>query len=128
MNQESSLTRKLSQAQVDHAAAKASRHTDTQSILYRIYTEGSDALRDRLRIYTSRYFDGATFTFGVGLYKGETEESATIEIFATARDRQRVFDLAGDIRVVNSQKVIIVTWQLVSRFDITEESINRATF
>lgn len=94
-----------------------------EGFVYRLYTERrNDA---NLFELVTRYFEGATITYGAGVWQGNEETAAVIEILGTVADRQRIFDLAGDIRVVNQQTSVIVTWSPVSRFDVTEAAINQ---
>ena len=93
-----------------------------QAILFSLYTED----KPHLARLVSRYFDGATIYPAEGVWQREREHAAVIQILGTFADLQRIFDLAGDIRVVNDQQSVIVTWQTVSRFDVTAEAINHA--
>ena len=92
------LTRKLAEAQELHA--------QDQTVIFRLYTEHRDNLVD----LTRRYFDGATFYFGVGIYKGGIETARIIEIVGKLADLQNVVHLAGDIRELNSQSAVLVAW------------------
>lgn len=115
MRQSSSLTQSLTQSQESQAALSAT--------VFRLYTTE----QPNLATLTARYFDGATITAGIGLWKGKTEPAAVVEIIGTKRDMQRVFDLAGDIRSVNSQSSVLVTWGTVRRFDVDADAINLAS-
>ena len=119
MKQTSILTRNLADAQEQHAKRTRSA---SNSILYVLYTEDKENLAELV----SRYFDSATIFGACGTYKGSLELAAVIEIVSTRDALQRVFDLAGDIRIANGQTSVLVTWAPVSRFDVTEESINHA--
>jgi hypothetical protein len=115
MNQSSWLTRKLAQAQETFAADKrASRAEVSPSVEYRLYTEFYPNLLE----LTARYFDGATLYFGTGLYEGNTESGGVIEIVATKDDLQKVVFLAGDIKHVNAQKSVLVTYAPVTAVSV----------
>lgn len=92
----------------------------SEHVRYRIYTED----RRGLSTLVARYFDGATILQGLGLWCGETEGSAVIEILGTRADLQNIVHLAGDIRFTNEQSSVIVTWEPISRLDITEQALN----
>lgn len=91
----------------------------SKSVTYRIYTED----RHNLAYLTGRYFDGSTLLYGNGAYKGTSEDSVIIEVIGTSADLQKIVDLAGDIRVVNAQESVLVTWSEVSTLDITSEVV-----
>jgi len=83
---------------------------------FTIYTERHNDLQ--LQELVNRYFDGATINYGHGLWKGETEISATITILARHADLQTVVNLAGDIKHVTGQQSVIVTAEPVTRIDV----------
>ena len=116
MKQTSSLTRNLADAQERMSGKK------TETVLFSLYTED----RPNLVQLIARYFDGATIYSAHGIWKGAIEKTTVIEIVGTFANLQRIFDLAGDIRVLNNQGSVLVTWRPVSRFDVTEASINHA--
>lgn len=89
-------------------------------ILYRLYTEGAPVLRESLKTLTLRYFKGATILYGVGLYDGAEETCAVIEVLGDDDDRQRIINLAGDIRIVNGQASVLVSWHSLSVFNVCE--------
>lgn len=91
-------------------------------IIYRLYTEA----RENLAGLVTRYFPGFTIYYGVGYYESIRENCAVIELLGTERDRQNVLFLAGDIRQVNEQSSVIVTWGTVGRFDVTDQALNDA--
>ena len=103
MNQSSHLTRKLADAQENHVSSRAEF---SPSVEYRLYTEFYPNLLE----LTSRYFDGATLYFGDGLYQGNVEHSGVIEIIAKEDDLQKVVFLAGDIKHMNNQESVLVTY------------------
>lgn len=84
------------------------------TVVYSLYTE----TRDNLIELVSRYFPGATLYNATGLYEGITEPATEIRILAIDLDLQRIVHLAGDIKQVNSQSCVIVTWQSVNRLDV----------
>lgn len=90
------------------------------SILYRLYTED---VGDVAAI-VARYFPAATLFQGLGLWQGAHELAVVVEIIGTRNDLQRIANLAGDIRIINRQSCVIVTWSPVARLDITEETVN----
>jgi hypothetical protein len=92
---------KLAESQELHARALAS-----SVVTYRIYTE------DRLNLVelVSRYFDGATLYYTRGLWRGEVESGAVIEILGTPADLQKIMFLAGDIKHTNAQQSVLVSW------------------
>ena len=108
MKQTSTLTRNLSTAQETHAVITTAT--------YRLYTEDKPGLIDLVK----RYFQGATFFYGVGLYDGQIEASRVIEIVGTLADLQKIVDLAGDIRVVNAQSSVLVTWTRSTSLNVVE--------
>ena len=84
------------------------------SVVYRLYTE----TRDNLVELVSRYFDGATLLHGIGIWQGNHEDATIVEVIATSADLQRIVNLAGDIKHVNAQSSVLVTWSNVSRLDV----------
>lgn len=93
----------LAQSQERHAL----RLTQSQSTVYRLYTETFDNLPSLV----ARYFPGASLFEGVGLWEGQTERCTIIEIVASPDDLQKIVFLAGDIRVTNKQSGVLVTYQ-----------------
>lgn len=121
MKQTSSLTRSLIKAQEQHAATQKLKPTTGY---YRLYVGSDyDALltQDYAFDLVSRYFDGATFTPALGLWKGNKEYFLVIDIITD--DRQNVFNLAGDLRVRFGQQAVLIVWSAVSSFLLTEDSI-----
>ena len=110
MKQDSSITRSMAAAQEAHAATRYS----PKSVLYRIYT----AYASNLPELTARYFSGATFLDTLGIWQGVDEQGAVIEIIGTRADLQSITHLAGDIKQVNSQTSVLVTWQAIERLDV----------
>lgn len=82
--------------------------------VYRLYTE----YRQNLLLIVSRYFGGATILPADGVWQGETEDAAVIEIIAREQDLQSIVNLAGDIKYANHQSLVIVTWQPINRLDV----------
>jgi len=123
MSLDSSLSKRLADAQEAHA---------NRATVYRLYTE--DVARPDSQFLTqfstvqliARYFPSATLTHADGLWEGQREASLIIEIIGETADRQRVFDLAGDIRIVNRQTAVLITWQDTAfhSFLLTAESIH----
>lgn len=101
MNYKTNLSRKLADAQDSQVSA-----TFDRQIEYRVYTEFFPNLLD----LTARYFKGATLYFADGLFEGNVEHSGVIEIVARESDLQLVVFLAGDIKQVNAQQAVLVTY------------------
>lgn len=93
MNQESSLTQKLTHAQYAHASAAP--------VLYRLYTKRFPNLGE----LAIRYFAEFTLIPTIGYRHG-----FVIEVIGSASDLQSVIHLAGDIRHTNAQSAVLVTW------------------
>ena len=91
----------------------------SEPLLYRLYTEHKPNLVELV----SRYFTGATIYTATDLWQGETELSRVIEILGSSVDRQNIIYLAGDIRQVNQQSAVIVTWQSVGMLTITDQTL-----
>lgn len=111
MNQSVNLTRKLAAAQESNASSRA---TVKPAIVYRIYTEFFPNLVD----LTNRYFAGSTHFFGNGVYEGNIESAGVIEIIGTLDELQTVVYLAGDIKHVNSQASVLVTYANVTQVSV----------
>ena len=124
-NQEQALVARGMRAIEDEQRLNAIRRRTTgagQAVRYRLYTENAANLPKLV----ARYFDGATIYDGLGLWQGEQEQSAVIEVIASRADLQQILNLAGDIRVTNRQQSVLVTWENVSRFDLDETAINQS--
>lgn len=92
------------------------------AVAYRIYTEDADSLRESLVRLVTRYFEGATITYGDGVWQGHTERAAVVDIIGTTDDMQAVASLAGDIRFVHGQSAMLVTWTAVSQLLLTGDA------
>jgi hypothetical protein len=92
------------------------------TVAYRLFTEDADALRDSLVKLVSRYFEGATITYGIGLWQGVTERAAVIDIIGNANDLQAIVNLAGDIRFVHGQTAVLVTWHSLNTLTVTADA------
>lgn len=92
------------------------------AVAYRLFTEGAESLRESLLDLIERYFEGATITYGVGLWQGVTEVSAIVDIIGTSDDLQAIASLAGDIRFVHGQSTVLVTWAPVNQLLITGDA------
>ena len=114
MRQTSSLTRKLAEAQETHARQLST--VDSETVVYRLYTEDRDNLVD----LTRRYFSGATFTYGVGIWQYGQEVARIIDIVGKRSDLQAIVNLAGDIRQANAQDTVLVTWHGASMLLVGE--------
>lgn len=91
--------------------------TPNQAVVYRLYTEANGNLAE----LTSRYFSGATLVFTSGLWEGKAELGTVIEIIGSATDLQSIVHLAGDIRQVNDQSSVLVTWNNVNLLNVTAD-------
>src|SRR5712692_7554561 len=109
MKQASQLTQVLSLAQ-----ETAARSLWPEDVLFTLYTED----RPNIQTYVSRYFSGATLVNAVGLYQGQTELAKVVYIVGTLADLQKAFDLAGDIREVNGQQSVLLTWQRIEAYSV----------
>jgi hypothetical protein len=128
MKQTSSITRKMAADQEAHAKRRAfiAEHGVTggtldsranQAVVYRLYTE----TKAGLATLVLRYFPGATFISTSGMYQGELEAGTVIEIIGSAADLQSIVHLAGDIRQVNNQSSVLVTWNNASLLNVTAD-------
>lgn len=86
----------------------------SRDILYRIYTEH----KANLPAIVARYFDGATIYQTIGLWQGQTEIGAVVDIIARPSDRARMVSLARDIRDTNGQTSVLLTWQGHNGFQV----------
>jgi hypothetical protein len=126
MKQESSLTQKLAAAQEAHAQAQRNaalqneqfpyalsrespRSTSPLASLYSLYCEA----RGDIAGIVARYFPGATFTYGVGLWQGKTESSVVVTIIVTEADLIDIGYLIGDIKRECQQESVLLTIQPV---------------
>lgn len=107
------ITRRLAEAQ-EHAAEQVRVNAERQAVLFSVYTENAPNLPELV----ARYFDGATIYDGLGLWQGAEEQSAVVEIIGHAADLQSVAFLAADIKHVNRQQAVIVTWTPISTLTI----------
>ena len=82
--------------------------------VYRLYTE----YHSNLGTLVNRYFAGATIYTADGIWQGGAEKAAVIEIIALEQNLQAIVNLAGDIKEVNHQSLVIVTWQPINRLDV----------
>ena len=106
MNQDLHLTQTLAEAQEQHVRDTA--------VVFTLYTESKPNLSELV----TRYFDGATITYGLGLWQGTTEPAAVIQIFGWLENLQNIVFLAGDIKTVNAQQTVLITWHAVTRLDV----------
>ena len=110
MKQTSLLTKRLTAAQGHHATTLQSN----TAIVWRLYTEN----KGNLHTLVSRYFGGATLFPAIGLWQGVSEVSIVIEILGTWADLQRIVWLVGDIKTVNRQQTVLVTYHSVSQLEV----------
>jgi hypothetical protein len=86
-------------------------------VVYRLYTEEFPNLRE----LTARYFLEFTLIPTEGYYEGKRENGAIIEVIGSALDLQSIVHLAGDIRQVNNQHSVLVTWNNISWLNVTAD-------
>ena len=116
MKQTSSITRAMTAAQEGSNKREVDlAYAANQAIVYRLYTEEYPNLRELI----ARYFKGFTLIPTEGVYNGVSENGAVIEIIGSAADLQSVVHLAGDIRQVNAQTSVLVTWNNASLLNVT---------
>ena len=127
MNNDSHLTEQLA-AQQEEAARKLtfdqpkfdglweSNHPQqgADSREYHIHTEAKSGLGSLV----GRYFASATITYGIGFYEEIAKSSATIIVYGTEADFDRVLWLAADIKRENEQQAVEVVWFRVSRVTV----------
>jgi hypothetical protein len=110
MIQTSSLSRRLTTAQEHHATTLQSN----KAIVWRLYTGN----KGNLHTLVNRYFGGATLFPAIGLRQGVSDVSIVIEILGTWADLQRIVWLVGDIKTVNGQQTVLVTYHSVSQLEV----------
>jgi hypothetical protein len=116
MAKDQAITRNLADAQTAHAYRKLAAERQGDSVLYTLYTEDYPNLIELV----SRYFPGATLYYAIGWWQGGIESSRVIEIVGKHDDLQRIVHLAGDIRHVNNQSSVLVTWAPVNSLLVSE--------
>jgi hypothetical protein len=99
------ITAGLQDAQERHAS-RVRAHDATNVAVYRLYTEHKSNLTDII----AQWFDGATIIQTVGLWRGQTEIGAIVEIIGQASDRARIIALARQIRDTNEQQCVLVLY------------------
>ena len=116
-----SYNRSVSEAQERSVELKrkTTQRTLSQSRVYRIYTEN----RPNIDCIVSRYFVGFTRVNAIGFYENVQEPAVIIEIIASADALQDIVNLAGDIKYVNAQESVLITWSDVSMLNITSEVV-----
>lgn len=75
-----------------------------EGVLFRIITE--DVNRPELLALVGSFFDGFTMRQGIGYWKGEAEDSITLEVITP--DSAKVMDLADKIKLLNKQEAVLV--------------------
>jgi hypothetical protein len=88
-------------------------------VRYTIRTEDKPDKRRDVQILVGKVFDGATFLYGDGLWKGWTERSMVIEIVAYGESRDLVYKLAEAIRALLDQEAVMVEWVPVETMVLT---------
>lgn len=76
------------------------------AVSFRLYTEDYPNLRE----ITAQYFSGFTLIPTEGNWEGVSENAVIIEVVGVHSDLQTIVHLAGDIRAVNNQTAVLVTW------------------
>lgn len=109
MKQTSTITRAMTTAQENHAIRNSGR-------TFRIYTENVPDF-DYLPVI-NRYFVGATLYAGQGVWHGNGEPSLVIEIVGGIEDLQRITNLAGDIRQLAGQSLVLVSWSKSNSLEV----------
>lgn len=112
------LTANLALAQENAARNRGTveRDNTTSRVLFSIFTE--DINRPLLVALVRRYFQGATITYGYGIFESKVEASARIDIIARLDALQEVTYLAGDIKQQNGQSVVLVSWQRIGALEV----------
>lgn len=82
---------------------------------YRIYTEDKPNLQELV----GAEFESFTMFLAEGVWRGESENSAVIEILGHAGDRPKVLQVAERIRVTNDQTAVLVTSEPVRSVTLT---------
>ena len=75
-------------------------------VRYTLYTEDKFGLTELV----SKYFDGATLQYGLGLWKGDTECSCKIELIIeeNLQNSIKIESLCYDIKAVNEQETVMI--------------------
>ncbi len=81
-------------------------HKTEQKILYRIFTENINS--EETHTLVSKYFDGFSISYGSGYWEGNAESSIVIETIGDYTDKSKVLKLAGEIKKLNGQQVVLV--------------------
>lgn len=77
--------------------------------LYRIHTEATTPEHlANIRRIVSPQFDAYNVLQGRGVWRGESEGSATIEVYGDATDAGVIRDVANLIKVANGQECVLV--------------------
>ena len=85
-------------------------------IRFRLYTEYRDNVAGLAGIY---FPNGFTLLRASGFWQGKEEASAVIEILGTISDTDSVLHLANDIRILNKQTSVYVTYEPTTLIDVT---------
>ena len=114
------LTANLALAQERHAerarSNKHDEHDSAERMLFSLYTE--DKNRETIIMLVCRRFNGATFTYTDGLWKGQVEQSVRIDVLSDFGAFATILQLADDIKVRNGQSAVLVTWHRVSTLEV----------
>ncbi len=105
MEQTSSLTRNLAEAQEAHARA-----TVSPNATYRLYFEDTGLLiPETVAGIVCRFFSGFTSWFTHGAWLDVPEQSRIIEIVAPRADHAKVIQLAKTLRTALNQDSVLVS-------------------
>ena len=110
------LTANLALAQEQHAEGRNGGHDTVARVLFSLYTE--DKNRETIIMLVCRRFNGATFTYTDGLWKGQVEQSVRIDVLSDFGALAAILQLADDIKVRNGQSAVLVTWHRVSTLEV----------
>jgi hypothetical protein len=109
-------TARLAESQETHAR-KVRAEVNPHAVLFTFYTVYGNGRNAEL---VSRYFNGASLYRVAGLWKSEREDSEVIEVVGTMADLQKAIDLAGDIRTVQEQSAVLMTYARLGSVLVTE--------
>lgn len=102
----------------DVADAAQTEAPASERVRFRIYTEGKAGALAIVQERVRRYVNGATLSFGVGIYNGTLEDSLTVDIIGLRSDLQQMTFLAGDIKHALAQESVLLTVDPVEAFTV----------
>jgi hypothetical protein len=86
------------------------------TVRFRIYTEYRENLSGLAGVY---FPEGFSLIHTAGYWQGHAEDSAIIEKLGTVNDTDSVLHLANDIRILNKQTNVYVTYEPTTLIDVT---------